>query len=664
MKYFRNIAGVLSALAVIFMYSGDLYAEYEFDDLLGPSGISYQWMVINDFGDTFGNSYTTSIDISGDVLSNGEVNLRVMNGRSATTITDRSPHTFFLVVADSRGHFGINFRSPVLDGDVATPEPRLSTIANENATPYYNTREALGQTQGRDSNGNIYDSLWRAFDFELQRGRGAGYDTVIQSLYFQQNPSDRPSQGITRPFVISNVYPGTASDKPLVFRMILREDSLSQGNIVAYDREEWRVEAPMDTMGSQWVFVPVNDLNVENRVIDNYYLTTEVSNNSSVRYAARPYDSYGDWEFPSYWKFDFARPQGMTNVERSFYLASTSHIAPGLVTGYQRKYNINEQYKTPLHVFPVDDLRGTGDYDIRLNHRIIFGKPLGNKVVHPASAGNFNLFEVTAYYPQPASGRTFYNNVAAVMRPNDERLIKNVYAPESALFNDTAIDYDYMVNVPGDALEHFTITQEIPSEFRNTGTEGLLPLHITFNIPVTMIDDRAWWNMMVEQSRAKSNIAREFAQRYSIYLQTDTEGRDNPWNLMQELIDRNCYTEQVKVFIDEDRGQRTTDNSQGLITVSFIVMLMDGTRDGTRPVLNMVPDVSSSQNNQYIVVRDGHLDNKWNMTFFITRNDYSTNPSRDDNVASIGAEGSSGGCNSGVGMVLAALFLLKRREGR
>ena len=49
--------------------------------------------------------------------------------------------------------------------------------------------------------------------------------------------------------------------------------------------------------------------------------------------------------------------------------------------------------------------------------------------------------------------------------------------------------------------------------------------------------------------------------------------------LLDEMIKKGAYDSQVKVFMDEDRG---------VITVSFIAMLMDGTRDGARPALYLV----------------------------------------------------------------------------
>ena len=50
----RKAALLLSVVAVVALTAGVCSADYQFDDLPGPSGVSSQWMVINETGDTFG----------------------------------------------------------------------------------------------------------------------------------------------------------------------------------------------------------------------------------------------------------------------------------------------------------------------------------------------------------------------------------------------------------------------------------------------------------------------------------------------------------------------------------------------------------------------------------------------------------------------------------
>ena len=655
---FRRGAGMLLFLAALFGGVSIAYADYQFDDLMGPSGISYQWMVINETGDTFGASHSTAVDISGDVLSGGDAVLEVQSGNSASTITDRSLSTFFFVLTEGHGEFDMNFRSPAMEFDVATPNLGLTTIVDENSVPYTDTKTALGHP------GGSYDPLWRKYQFSIDRNRYADrYDTVAQYFYFQQNPSSSPSQGIPVPMVIANVSPYTAAEDPLELRMTLRDSSNSDGNITAYDRTTWTVTEPKTAGGSQWVFVPVDSFPIDNTRI-NYFLTTEVVNHTSYRYAA--YDGLTSVRvFPSVWKFDLPRVQGTTYIEREFQLAPESHIAPGLVSVYRRAYNVTESSKRPLRLHPVDDTSGTGLFDLRLNHRIIYGKRLGETYKQAASEGRFNLFEITAYRPNPAS-ITFYDDVARITGSS-----KKVDAPDTSVFSSGAVKRD-SDGIPSSAVSYFTIDQSIPGTLRTSSTEGMFPLHITINIPVTMIQDRDWWNAMLDEWRRSGVISDTFADKFHIYLMTTTDGQANPWNLSQELQTKGVYDDQIKVFFDEDKGRITTDNDRGVITVSFIVMLMNGTRDGYRPELSIVADNSTEQDNNYIVIRDGINDNKWTMTFFIAPANYIVNPDNttptpsnpDSTITTTG--GGGGGCNAlGLGVIASMIvFALIKREGR
>ena len=663
MRGFKKTAGIfVFILSVIFLVIGTSYAGYEFDDLMG-NGYTAQWMAINQIGATLGGKFNEPIVVSSDMLGTYDTQsvINILSGNSDEEITDRELHVLFLLLCQGYAEFYTDLKAEELSFDVSTPDSNLSTIVNMNSTPYISQKTAMGKPDDKDAN-------WSRYKFTIARNINRElYDTVVQSFNFHQNPAYLPSQTIPRPLVISNVRNATAASEPLILRMALREDNAT-GNIVAYDRTTWDLTSDKTAGGTHWVFVPLeDDLLIDNQRI-NYYLTTEVVNHTAVRYANQPYDSEGSYVYPYAWKFDLTREQGNTEITREFQLAKNAQIPPGLVTIFKRSFNINEQNKRPLRLYPVD-APDIGRYDLRLNHRIIYGKKLGEKYSLPASEGKFNLFEIMPFQPK-TNGSAFYDRVKEVTLAQGE-----VVTPTTTFFSGSAVKRTE--TTPSSVLQHFTIDQTIPGNLRTTSADGMLPLHITFNIPVTQIEDRTWLNTLIAEWRRSGRIEDKFAEKYEIFLQAETNGQPNPWNLTQQLQNhngKNYYNDQIKVFFDEDRGRSGQDNDRGLITVSFIVMLMDGTRDGVRPELSMVEDYSISQQNDYIIIRDGMLDNKWKLTFFIAPAGYQDNPGYGQTGGAAAQSVSttlqsfnstrSGGCNLGAGalLVLVAIAGLSFRK--
>ena len=663
MKLFIRAARVCIALAVICcLHTGPAFSKYAFDDLYGPSGISYQWMILNDNGETFGDTHTNTMDVSGDLLSTTNPVLNVISGKPAQNdISDRSLNTIFLLASEGSTSFTMNFRAPSASQQFSavTPNLALSTNLPEGYTYYTDSKTSPALP------GDPYDALWRQYKFQIDRYNNTGkYDSVLQYFYFQHNPDNSPSQGIPVPIVIANVHNGTAIDEPLELRMTLRDQTNQDGNIIAYDYIKWRMNGsypPNEQDGylnsGQWVFIPVDDFNTDNTVM-NRLLVTEVTNHTGVRYGAYDGSSVNERVSPRYWKFDLVPEQGMTDVMSNFLLDEASNIAPGLVSVYWKQYNVNEDTKRPLRLYPVDNDTGTGLYDLRLDHKIIYGRRLGSTYSYQAPTGRFNLFEITPFEPKRAN-MNFYNDAARRMQSTG-----TISVPSTVTLSSATVKRPLSLS---DVLQHFTINQNIPGSLRTATTEGMLPLHITFNIPITQIQSRTALNEILAEWRNSGEIADIFAEYFNIYLLTTTDGELNPWNMTQELQRRGVYTDQVKVFFDADRGQATNDNDKGILTVSFIVMLMNGTRDGERPALTMIADNSSEQENSYIAIRDGNADNKWNMTFFIAPANYVVNPEINPNAGGdSGSSGGGGGCNAALAGLTAgaAVLLVLLRRGR
>ena len=663
MKLFRRTAGVLTILAALSIFTINAYADeggYRFDDLTGPSGISYQWMVVNGLGNganTFGANHYISMDISADlVTSDQEEGIYVLSGTPDDEhIENRELSTLFLVLGEGEGDFSFSFRSPTniteALAEAITEDINLGSDTGASSARYHTEKTAYGTYI--DENG--YAWVDYKFHIEAQRGSTSTYDTVKQYFNFHQNPAERSSQTKHMPVVIANVNTGSAVDEALELRMSLR-DTNTNGNIVAYKRDTWNANTAKTTESRQWILVPVDDINNRNM---NYYLTTEIANHTSIRYGAE--DSSNHWLTPRRWKFDLPRYIGTTNVPRNFYLDPLSQAAPGLVTVYSRSYNMGEENKRPLGigVYDVDDPR-EGLWSLVFNNNVLFCKEIGK--YYEAGDSSYNRIEITAFQTNPAS-QTFYEDIAEKTGSK----VSNIAMPSS--FTTSSVS---RVSPTSEALEYFTINHAIPGNIDTSDTEGMLPLHITFNIPVTRIKDYNWWNNMIDEWRRSGEIAEIFAQNLHIYAMADDK---NIWNMSQELTEKGVYDSQVKVFLDEERGKATADNDMGVVTVSFMILLMNGTRDGERPEMSIVTDSSTTGAAQeYIVIRDGSEDDKrWKMQFFIAPAGYQNNETDDDDddekqedSNSVSGGGGGGGCNSGAGLAfviipgLAMLAIIKK----
>lgn len=620
---FRVAGGALVLCLSCLLLSGtEAGANYRFDDLFGPSGVGAQWMVITGGMDTVGDAAAqVPMKVSGDIVSDRN-SVVIMNGRTEEPLGDeanRDIRAMFLVLTGTQASMkvGFDYSGP---GDAVTPDGLVDN-------PFYSTRKTpLG-------NGG--------YDFLFVKDREQGkFGSVRGNFAFHQNPSSHypstPSQTLLVPFVIANVADGTAEAEPLLFRAILREpNSAGLGDMTAYDKFTWDVTDDKTTESAQWVFVPVPEWPAHDRI--DYRLTTEVTNHTGIRYAVQRYDSYA-WTHlvPTYWAFDLPRSQSLKDVPPRFQLNDISHVAPGLKTVYNQRFNVNEGMKRALRLYPVDP--AAGFRELILNHRIIFGLDLGTASA-PAEGREPSVWKAAAFNPRAAS-TDFLKNVARAMDASAVR------APEGRTVTSGVVRNTY---VAGDVIASFAVDASIPGSARREGAEGLLPLHITFNLPRTHLLVAPKWEGLLDQWHETGDIKSEFARNFSLYLRS---GNENDWNLIQELEKQGYYDRLVKIFLDEERG---------VITVSFIAMLMDGTGSGSRPALRVVSDRTPTTENDFLVLRDGTSDNRWNLTFYAAPADYKENPSNPTNKDKSGG----GGCDSlGLGMMglLAAALLI--RKGR
>ena len=127
--------------------------------------------------------------------------------------------------------------------------------------------------------------------------------------------------------------------------------------------------------------------------------------------------------------------------------------------------------------------------------------------------------------------------------------------------------------VAGDVISSFAVSTPIPGAARRNGAEGLLPLHITFNLPCTHLLVAPKWEGLLDQWHETGDIKSEFARSFSFYLRS---GDENHLNLIQEL-EKQGYGKLVKVFLDEKRGVLTVSDCFNTENVGKIIRIIPRT---------------------------------------------------------------------------------------
>ena len=594
-----NIWGTI-VLAGILLGGAPGEARYRFDDLYGPSGEEAQWMVVTGNLDTGGAPTTFPMNTTANFV-NAPDSVLLLNGG----IQSEDIHTLFLVLPETQGTMRVNFNwtPPYLPSNAYTQDVLVDHAS------YQVVKTPLSPSSGPE----------KSFLLEFLKS-SATHESVRGNFIFHQNPNSTPSQTLQIPFIIANVYNGTAEGKPLLFRSTIRDTAADSGggNIVAYDRFDWNV-VDDKTVGTDndWVFVPIPQLPIDTNTV-NYRLSTEVVNYTAIRYAIQRYDGYA-WAplYPTRWAFDIP---AVGDIPANIDLDELSHIPPGLVTTYNQNFNVVSGVREAMHLYPVDP--ASGFRNLTIAHRSIFGLTLGTA----KDSANPNTYVVTGFQLLSA-GSNFLNKVGSAMS------VSNVKMPGTADGSISgAVNYAY---IGGDVIASFGVETGVPAQMTGKNGTGLLPLHITFNLPRTNQLVNPQWDSLLQEWRNSGNIHSLFSSAFGLYLR-DSDG--NNLDLTEWLKSVDAYDKTVKVFLDEQRN---------VLTVNFIVMLMDGAQSAVR----LVNDTTTVTDNTYIVVMDGNANNNWDMQFFVAPSGYVSTDHRAPSEK-------SGGCNAVSLGTLLFVFLL------
>ncbi|GHS90046.1 hypothetical protein AGMMS49957_14740 [Synergistales bacterium] len=648
-------AAVLLLCAYMLCVRGSAEALYRFDDVFsknapqnGASGVGAQWVAVTIGGDSGGASTVVSMDTEANFINDRD-SAYLTNGFGKSGLTKEPIHTLFLVLPEGEGHFRVSFDYYQRNDADSTQD----VVVGNSLGAFYKIEKTSNGTNNTD----------QLYDIRFSNGP-SDYRTVRGNFIFHQNPKNAPSQTLEVPFIIANVYNGMAEDSVNGTRAYLRINSTmrdtnvaaSYGNIVARDKFKWGVanDYDPDSLSNKyfvpdsfkdWVFVPIQQVPIDSNGPINYSLQTDVANYSGIRYALQRYDGKAPYSpmSPTRWAFDI--PDAPDVSKYPHFLDDLSHMPPGLVTTYRQQFNVVKGVKEAMYVYPVDPYQ---DFrTMTISHRSVFGLDFGavSDTTSKVASYTVNGFK---FLPANIQEDHFLKDVGAIMG------VKDVKQQEPPFSMPSAVQYKY---VASDVVNSFELSAAVPSKL---GPNGLLPIHVTLNLSKdNQIVSRVWTELLNSSRNSDGGDIRDiFSDYFSVFLRSGTGFNLDliKW-LKEESKDADAYRKTVKVFMDEQRN---------VITVHFIVMMLDG---GTRPVVRLVNDTvdATPTDNSYTLIRDGNENGRWDMTFFTAPKEYAPTDGSGSSRSGGGDGGGSSGCSAGVGglLTLAAIFLapalLKRR---
>lgn len=609
--------------------------KYQFDDVYGPSGIGGQWVITTrsyDYYDqiyewhTRGEKAATPIEVIGNIVKSRD-HVYSINGKAEiipTPVPTEPINYIFMVIPETQVSNFVDFTwvsKDLTPGETYTNDVRIGDIG------YRAIKEGLAKP----------DPYTSSFRFDLTKTTDASaYNTLRTYMVFHQNPTVTPSQTLNIPFVIANVANGTAAANPLDIKTLIRSTTGTgrMGDIVAYDHFTWDVTRDKDFGGdNDWIFVPLPDDQINSHNNIRYPLYVDVRNFCGIRYELQRYDDKGvnaTRVFPTQWAMDL--PADVDDVTPRLYLHQLSHIAPGMITSYEQRYNPVTSAQKIFAMYGVDNDRdSTTPRNLLLKHSTIYGVDLG------AASGSGYYVQGFSYLP---SNTNFLIDAAC-----------DLSAPELKMPQKTdEVVYGHVGSgfVTADAASTFEVDSPIPAYMQYVSSDviGLLPLHVTFNLPKSDQYVVGKWQSYLNEWKRTGDIMDSFYSSFRIHMHA-ADGTDQ--DLSKWMKDNGVYASNVKVFMDE---------SKDCITVSFIVMLVDS----KKTTISLLSDKTTNVDRKYLTIRDGNRNDRWDMKFYVSHIQTSPDPTPTPS----GGGGGGGGCASGMSalcLLIALPFVFKRKDG-
>lgn len=546
--------------------------------------------------------------------------------------------------------------------------------------------------EGRVNPGDYFDANVR-----LYSTYGSTYGSTLGYLTFRQRADllrgyTRYQEFTTIPMVIANVVDGNAADEPLQFDMTVYDSATdkSAAHVVSRVKFEWDAQEDMPNQDLGTFFM----MQSRDSGMPVYYLETRITNNTGTRYELFRYDMEGRTTgyrniLPQYWKYNLiANPgdNGRETLPDHFHLNANSQIAPGLVTVYDHSVygTINTAYDT-YESFQVNEYNSSNPKGLRLNYRRVRGMyPAENRrrQLPDGSAGvqgfrmeftdiaqdaNNTRNQLAGIMGKPPA---MISSAASLVSP-DGKYIRSQAWNSFTLSKDVPFDQLDVISVfdpsdpqpvsndpsPGTGSRDVEASYAIrASGYYSPDIAPLLPVSIRLVIPGQNSLLRSRWEEL-NNATTSERLLDIFRTSATVWVRS-LDTREVDLDLFKNLDEQDNGTstaECVHAFI--------YDNS---VYLDFIVVLADSVSTNTRGNKTAFLKVFRDDDRPYILLGDGRVDGRWNLTFYVASPEdrYEPIPASPDIRPQTDNDdgGGGGGCNSGIyGVILLGVMFLKRR---
>ena len=550
------------------------------------------------------------------------------------------------------------------------------------------------------SQGDIYSGQYLTTKINIA-GDPYTYGSRLGYITFRQRATFAPGYTNFReatpiPMVIANVSNGNAEDNPLIFDMVVFNNS---GDVAKRVKFKWDAQSNITKdLGTFFMMMPINTVNNM-----PYRLETRIANRTGTRYELYRYNN-GSTEqnlTPAYWKYDLTEDVYGT-LPSNFLLDSHSQIAPGLVTVYNQdmsytNINMGNDQSASFRLYEHDN---TNPKNLTLYYKRVAGM-IAN--ADPQSVASNDLVTVQGF----SMYFTDVNN--DVYNTRDEIASLTGKIPEMVNVLASEIIFPYNTYINSSALDAFAISAPVPEELQARVSYDVVSKDTTENETPTE-EQQEGENAPQENPEAPETPEAETAfiraadDEEEVTYNTDASGKaalqpiavrmkiprrtqllEGIWDQLEAAEDPvdlfNIFARHGAIWVrssatkEYDTNLFTAINNKGssvgasasdcvrafiyedYLYLDFIVIMADAKskNEGRTAFIEIFND----DNVPYVLIGDGLVDKRWELSFYVSETgDNPTPPNEyliEENAASQTIDprnvvngGSGSGCNSGI----------------